>query len=146
VLQAATQAGSDKADEADEEDEGSGEEDDGSGEEDEGSAASLYFEPQKQLVHATDAPSFCVTGPRNWVAWAGEIHLKCPLAPQPSPHLLLFPFPQLPPPLSPSPPAQSITFAGAANHLHCKRREPGGPEPAPPLARVPPISAGEMGE
>ena len=63
MLQAATQAGSDKADEADEEDEGSGEED-------EGSAASLYFEPQKQLVHATDAPS--VTGPRTWVGLGGR--------------------------------------------------------------------------
>ena len=145
MLQAATQAGSDKADEADEEDEGSGEEDEGSGEEDEGSAASLYFEPQKQLVHATDAPSVCVTGPRNWVGLGGRDPSEvspCPPA-FPPPFALSLP-PTTPTPLPP--PAGAAEHLRRRNHLHRKRREPGGPEPAPPLARVPPISEGEMGE
>ena len=120
MLQAATQAGSDKADEADEEDEGSGEEDEGSGEEDEGSAASLYFEPQKQLVHATDAPSVCVTGPRNWVGLGGRDPSEvspCPPAFPPPPALSLPP--TTPPPI-PIP-------AGAVDHLR-RRSQSSAPQ------------------
>ena len=53
-------------------------------------------------------------------AWAGEIHLKCPLAPQSSPHLLLFPFPQLPPPPIPIP-------ACAVDHLR-RRSQSSAPQ------------------